>query len=141
MARSAIARLGLDVSSGRVTKVRILFAHYELMTRTALNPKLLEGAASFDRVFEVGKDRKETLLRAIAKTELTSLDSDPDLRWGAIFLDQEGAVVHSLYLNGTSLLGAGRQGLIDGTRARFNSSLYDWFEESFGAEVRLSKPR
>ena len=55
----------------------------------------------------------------------------PDLRWGALFLDENTNQVHTIYLDGKYVTGTGRKGLIDGHAVALNRALIEWFESQW----------
>jgi hypothetical protein len=132
-AESSLRNLKGDLLSQKINRVRVLFAPYELLTRVALTPELLQGSAEINRVVEMDQSMRTSLVVAIDKTKMSPLDSPPDLRWGAIFYDSDGTELHSIYLNGKLLFGTGRQGIIDRHLVKLNGALIEWFEETFGA--------
>jgi hypothetical protein len=132
----SLQSLKRDLLSEKIKRVRVLFVPYEVATRVRLTPELLRTSAEFARVLEMDEAMRGRLLAAIEKTRVTPLDSPPDLRWGAIFLDSQEVQLHSIYLNGKILLGTGRQGIIDGNRVKLNDALVEWFEAAFGDPTR-----
>lgn len=133
-AQAALEALRADLESGRAVRADIFAMPYEVMLITRVSPGLLEGlAASNMGKTSVALNRQlaDALVKAIEGADAQVDAEDPDLRWGAAFLDQAGTTLHSIYLDNCYVGGAGRRGYIDGIRIRLSHSLVVWFESNF----------
>lgn len=128
-AAAALADLEREMLTGEIATFRLLFVGYDVVTQTRVTPELLPGVARLDRVISMSASRMGSLVSAIRKATLAPLDAQPDLRWGAVFLDARGNERHSIYLDGKYITGPGRRGMIDGHMVGLNGTLVGWFEE------------
>lgn len=130
-AQAALAALKADVASGRVVRTYVLVMPYYITTIIPVTPDSLKGHAVHQDI-ELTQQLADDLTQAIDSAQLQPDNVASDLRWGAIFFDQSGNPLHTIYLNGCyRSMGAGRRGLIDGVRVQLNRSLITWFESNF----------
>jgi hypothetical protein len=91
-ARADLAILRKDVQTGRITKIVTYYVSTDIATKHDLTDKQLESQGE-TRSIQLAKDSAlaATLIRAIDSTKLSnSRDGHGDLRFGAIFLGQDG---------------------------------------------------
>ena len=125
-AQAALVALKADLQSRRVVRAEVLMMSYGIETPVRVYPEMLKNhAARNNGIFSIDLNGRsaEDLIRAIDGTELQVDTWGSDLRWGAIFFDQSGTPMHTIYLNSCYFGGAGRRGYIDGARVRLNRSL------------------
>jgi hypothetical protein len=104
---------------------------YGVRTFARVTPETLEHHSHYEETIEISSDLRDTLVAAIDGTKLYRIVYEPDVRWGAVFLDKSDRRVHSIYLNGRYINGAGRRGHIDGADVGLNGALAAWFEINF----------
>jgi hypothetical protein len=127
----SLKALRSEILNGMVVRAQIFHIPYGVATFTRVEPEALERAADYKETVEISSDLRETLAAAIDGTKLYRIRRGPDVRWGAVFLDKSDRRVHSIYLNGRLINGAGRRGHIDGADVGLNGALVSWFEFNF----------
>lgn len=132
-----LASIKEDLIDNSVRSVSILFLPYDVLTRARVTPELLQGSAEFRIVVQMDDRMRKSLLSAIESSQISPLDSAPDLRWGAVLQSEKGSTLHSIYLSGKTILGKGRQGIIDGQPVKLNGAMIAWFEASFPAALTI----
>jgi hypothetical protein len=127
----ALRTLRSEILNGTVVRAQIFYMPYHVVTVARVDPQVLERAADYKETVELSSDLRDTLAAAIDGTKLYRIRRGPDVRWGAVFLDKSDRPVHSIYLNGRRINGAGRRGHIDGEDVGLNGALVTWFELNF----------
>jgi hypothetical protein len=130
-ARSILNALTAELKTARIQRVELFFMSYDIETRTAVTPQMLEGQPNQKFTFGISATTPEGLVRAIENVKLYKTRGGADLRWGLVFWDRSGNRVHSVYLNGPYAFGNGTRGYIDGILVGFNTSLIDWLESNY----------
>ena len=129
--KGVLMQLEQDLLQGKIKSIRVLFMPYEMRTRTRVTPTLLESSAYFNSIVNMDSSIQGSLLSAIKTCWVKPASSEPDLRWGAIFMNKNGEKIHSVYISGKSLFAKGRHGIIDGRVVNLNGSFISWFEANF----------
>ena len=80
------------------------------------------------KTFSVEDTLKVNILYAISNTKIYKTSICPDLRWGFILKDDDGNVLHSIFL-GEDSTSDGESGYIDGSCVSIVTSLPKIFEE------------
>jgi hypothetical protein len=135
---ASLRELNEKLAMSSVRRATFLFMPYEvnMAVRITPTPTLLGRVADFKLDLELTQSQVEHLRVAIHETRLSKLKYEGDLRWGAIFFDNSGRQVHSVYLNGWAfMMGAGRKGFVDGAAVGLNGSLASWFEGNLCTDV------
>jgi hypothetical protein len=137
-ADSALEQIRTDLRNATIIKAKVMFVRYEILTRARITPEALEEIANvngFIKTFDLNTNMRATLLDALEKTRIGSLNEEPDLRWGVIFYNAKGEMIHSVYINGKLFDHgkdiSGTSGTIDGNLAILNGILFHWFETTF----------
>jgi hypothetical protein len=127
----AIIEIRRDLLEGRVGAITVYAVPYDVRTRTRLTPSLLRESAAYVFSPDLTDDIRKALAGALERTKADSTDTEMDLRWGVVFMEPGGREIHSLFLSGSSPLGAGRYGVVDGETVKLNRPLAEWLEGSF----------
>lgn len=97
--------------SGAITKLEVLYYPKEMLTRTRLNPELLEKQyyykISIER-FQSSKLKSE-MISAFENSAIKPAAIEPDLRWACIFYNTNNDRVLTMYFDAS-----GKKGIIDG---------------------------
>lgn len=133
-----IARLREELEAGSMVSMRILFVPYDVLTKAPMDSALLRRAAVVDRVSPIDDKLRQRLIIALEQTSVEPLESQPDVRWGAIFLGRDGKELHSIYLDGRYFDGTGRRGIVDGNFVKTNGALGYCLERAFPEFLRIS---
>jgi hypothetical protein len=116
-----------------------MWVPYGLQTHSPVKPDMVEYYACPKVAAELSPKLVKELSSSIDGTILYEPESQPDLRWGAIFFDKSGRPIHSIYLNGRHGWTTGRMGYVDGTPVGVNSFLIYWLESNFLSRAACSK--
>jgi hypothetical protein len=120
-----------DLMQNKIRSLKVLFLPYHVLTRTRMTPELLEGAAEFNTAVEMNELLRRSLISAIESSHGSDLDSAPDVRWGVLLQDEDGSTLHSIYVSGKSMVGTGRQGIVDGRPVKLDDAMIAWLEGTF----------
>lgn len=118
-----------DVESGRVQRVTVFSVPSKVRTFVALTPSALEQISKYSVTTNLEGTIKSELVTGLKATTGGNAAVQPDLRWGAYFLDSKNYCVAKIYLDA-----GGTGAIVDGTPARVSRHLVRWFRKYFSPE-------
>lgn len=127
------AQLRVDILSTKlknyeILRVEILQIPPGVLTRTRITPAMLE--KQFDYKLTIrdirGGAYRDKLVKAIESIEVKSQSAMEDIRWGAIFYDQNDMRVGAIYFNKT-----GNSGAVGDEPVSFKGDFFKWMDGNF----------
>lgn len=123
-----LSRIADAVSDGTIQEVDVLAIPKETMFRSNVTTETLAKNFQCKVVLREMQRSGKSLSRALHNTEASSFSRSVDVRRGVLFLDKNGHVLFSVYLD------AFGQGEINGQQARLSGEFVQWIEDRLPQE-------
>jgi hypothetical protein len=130
-ARSNLEAMAADLSSRKITELRIYHMSYDVLTRRRVTPEDLPLLAQERYTIVLPSPVADRLREAIRATHLRQKQEEADVRWGLELYGVGANPVHSIFIGRPYARLSGRHGYVDSIPIAFDDALASWFERNF----------